>query len=159
MSKQALFIGTIASIITINSVLADTRTSTVTSRGYVDAEVAKKQDVIESAMIRPGSPLPWMDDSTAFTSIASYDDDDGLVANKIGILTRRRATSADTDPSYYFDLDDDTERAIAEKMVPTVAAVAGDIQDLNRNKQNELTCAGWPDGVAKIYENCWLWRK
>ena len=41
--KQALFIGAIASIIAINSVIADT---VVTSRGYVDAADALKQDKI-----------------------------------------------------------------------------------------------------------------
>ncbi len=86
-------------------------------------------------------------------------DDDGLVANKIGILTQSTAYSADNTPAHYFDLDNDTERAIAEKMVPTVAAVAGDIQDLERDKQNKLTCAGYPDGVPHTDENCWLWRK
>ena len=41
--KQALFIGAIASILTINSVIADT---TVTSRNYVDTQDALKQDKI-----------------------------------------------------------------------------------------------------------------
>ena len=46
MSKKPLLFGTIASIIAINSVLADTTTSTVTSRDYVDAQDALKQDKI-----------------------------------------------------------------------------------------------------------------
>ncbi len=41
--KQALFIGAIASILTINSVIADT---TITSKNYVDAQDALKQDKI-----------------------------------------------------------------------------------------------------------------
>ena len=41
--KQALFIGAIASVLTINSVLADT---VVTSRNYVDTQDALKQDKI-----------------------------------------------------------------------------------------------------------------
>ena len=156
MSKKTLLLGAIASIIAINSVFADT---TVTSRGYVDTEVAKKQDIIESAMIYPGTQLVWLGDEYGFTSIASYDDDNGLVANKYGILTMNMANSADTTASHFFNISDETEQAIAEKMVPTVAAVADEILELNRDKQNNLTCAGWPDGVARTEENCWLWRK
>ncbi len=70
MSKKPLLLGAIASIIAINSVFADT---TVTSRGYVDTEVAKKQDIIESAMVYPGTQLAWLGDEYGFTSIASYD--------------------------------------------------------------------------------------
>ena len=47
MRISILTIGAIASIIAINSVLADT-TSTVTSRGYVDAAVATKQNKIDA---------------------------------------------------------------------------------------------------------------
>ena len=43
MSKKTLFIGALASIIAINSVLADT---VVTSRNYVDTQDALKQDKI-----------------------------------------------------------------------------------------------------------------
>ncbi len=45
MSKKPLFIGAIASIIAINSVFADT---TVTSRNYVDTQVATKQNKIDA---------------------------------------------------------------------------------------------------------------
>ncbi len=157
MSKKPLFIGAIASIITINSVFADT---TVTSRGYVDTEVAKKQDIIESAMVNSGTVenRPWEDQ---LTSIASYDDDDGLVANKYGILTAELIDNAEMALSNYFgDLRyGSPELAHADKAVPTVAAVAEEFQFFYGAKQNELTCVGWPDGVARTEENCWLWRK
>ena len=50
MRISVLTIGAIASIIAINSVFADTTTSTVTSRDYVDAQDALKQDIIPTPM-------------------------------------------------------------------------------------------------------------
>ncbi len=55
MSKKSLFIGAVASIIAINSVFGDT-TSTVTSRGYVDAAVATKQPKIPAAGTNASTP-------------------------------------------------------------------------------------------------------
>ncbi len=156
MSKKPLFIGAVASIIAINSVLADT---TVTSRGYVDTEVAKKQDIIESAMVNSGTVenRPWEDQ---LTSIASYDDD-GLVANKYGILSQELIDNAEMALSNYFGYlrYGSPELAHADKAVPTVAKVVEEFRFFDSAKQNELTCAGYPDGVPHTDENCWLWRK
>ncbi len=153
MSKKPLFIGAVASIIAINSVFADT---TVTSRGYVDTEVAKKQDIIESAMI-PQTTDKLLQDT--LPSIASYDDEDGLVANKFGILTYPQLAWSETQLMYTFDLTDSQDLAFADRVVPTAAAVQDSLYTLYKTKANKMTCAGWPDGVQHMDENCWLWTK
>ena len=56
--------------------------------------------------------------------------------------------------NFYLSADDEIT-AFADKMVPTVAAVVGELW----NYQQRLTCAGWPDGVSHTDENCWLWSK
>ena len=155
MSKKTLFVGAIASIIAINSVIADT---TVTSRQYVDTEVAKKQDIIESAMI-PQTTSNLLQDQ--LPSIASYDedDDDGLVANKYGILTYPVVAYAETYLTNAFDLENPQDLAVADKVVPTAATVQDALQHLAEGKANKMTCAGWPDGVSHTVENCWLWQE
>ena len=55
MRISILTFGAVASIIAINSVFADT-TSTVTSRGYVDAAVATKQPKIPAAGTNASTP-------------------------------------------------------------------------------------------------------
>ena len=52
--KQALFIGAIASVLTINSVLATS--STVTSKDYVDAQDALKQNKIPATGTNASTP-------------------------------------------------------------------------------------------------------
>ncbi len=157
MRIPILTFGAIASVLTINSVIADT---TVTSKQYVDAEVAKKQDIIESAMVNSGTVpnRPWEDE---LTSVASYDDENGLVANEYGILTQELIDNAEMMMSNYFGelAYGSPELANADKAVPTVAAVAVEFESLYDFKQNKMTCAGWPDGVAQTDENCWLWDK
>ena len=155
MSKKTLFIGAIASIIAINSVSADT---TVTSKQYVDTEVAKKQDIIESAMI-PQTTSNLLQGQ--LPSIASYDedDDDGLVANKYGILTYPVVDYAETDLTDAFDLENPQDLAVADKVVPTAATVQNALQHLELRKADKMFCAGWPYGVSHTVENCWLWHK
>ncbi len=40
-------------------------------------------------------------------------------------------------------------------VIPTLTAVNAGVA----TKQDKMTCAGWPDGVAHTDENCWLWNK
>ena len=71
--KQALFIGAIASVITINSVLATT--STVTSRDYVDAQDALKQNKIPATGTNASTPG---DTVVTYTSIAGTIGERGI---------------------------------------------------------------------------------
>ncbi len=113
--KQALFIGAIASILTINSVLADT---TVTSKNYVDAEVAKKQNTIPVAGTNTANPG---------TSVVMYTNTAGTVGER-GIYSGGTYT-AGTD---------------ANNLV-TASALNGAVNNIPTITTSKLTCMDSPD--------------
>ena len=159
MSKQALFVGAIASVIAINSVFADT---TVTSRGYVDTEVAKKQDLIETNREYPWHyEMPnWQPEVNLVTT--SYNDNNEIVGNEYGILSRN-----DLLDGYWYGntilqrliatLSDDEGGRVIAGTVPSTYVVGEAVRDLDYKKQDKMVCAGWPDGVTQDDAHCWLW--
>ena len=155
MSKKTLLFGTIASIIAVNSVFADTTTSTVTSKNYVDAEVAKKQNIIETGLVDFENNWDGHYEINDMPALVSYETETGVVGNKYGIIAQSNVENwgFECDSFYCGPMRE------ADYLIPTAAAVQSGYGRLYDDKQNKMTCAGWPDGVAHTDENCWLWQK
>ena len=142
--KQALFVSAIASILTINSVMADT-TSTVTSRGYVDAAVATKQNKIDAT-------------GANFTngSVVETTGTDGVVTQR-GIFNPE--TDAETDP---FDGSVWPKQGHANDLV-TAGPIYEQINDTayivkNHTHKIRQECAEYvANAEQKTPENCLLW--
>ena len=104
MSKKTLFIGTIASIIAINSVLADATTQTVTTQNYVDTNFQTK--------------IP----ANTNGSIVTYTDTAGTVGLR-GVWDNDAETAFN---NYYDIIDAYPEYADAMKgLVPTMSGLTG----------------------------------
>ena len=154
MSKP-LFIGAIASIIAINSVFADT---TVTSRQYVDTEVAKKQNIISTGLVDFENNWDGHHEINDMPALVSYETETGVVGNKYGIITQSNVENW----SFECDSFNCGPMEEADYLIPTAAAVKSGYSSLYNDimgKQDKMTCAGWPDGVTQNDANCWLWRK
>lgn len=133
--KQALFIGAIASVLTLNNAMA-TGENTVTSKSYVDAQDATKQDIISM----PG----------AEGFIMIYDGIDEETGQSM-------FNAREMYPDVSLDQWDGTGKQTGG-MIPNVDSVWLALQD----RQAKMTCAGWPDSVAvadRTDANCWLWNK
>lgn len=89
MSKKLLF-ATIASVLTLNA-FADSKT--ITTQGYVDAQDALKQDLIDADM------MEYEDTGISFPTVVTYDSTDGVTGTKYGIL--------DDVQSHWDELNDD----------------------------------------------------
>lgn len=167
MSKKALLLGAIASIIAINSVFADT---TVTSKAYVDnqdnaiynyvdEELQTKQDLIETDedtwTQRSGGGHQYM----ASAPLATFDGD-LWQGNQYQVFERivndPENHSADQWATLEPFLTEEWQPA-GWATVPTTYTVAQAIQAVKN--AGTMTCAGYPDGVPHTDENCWLWRK
>ena len=136
MRISILTIGAVASIIAINSVSADT-TSTVTSRGYVDAEVAKKQNII------PEAYMNYEENGTGET-VVTY-------TNNAGVLGEREIMNSIYDYDYTMPKHSDW----------LVSAGALD-EAIKRNKYGvynvaQKICTEWVAGQAQTDANCLLW--
>lgn len=135
--KQALFIGAIASVLTLNNAMA-LGENTVTSKSYVDARDATKQDIISM----PG----------AEGFIMIYDGIDEETGQSM-------FNAREMYPDVSLDQWDGTDKQTG-RMIPGVNSVWTALQD----RQAKMTCAGWPDGTTQYDAthtdaNCWLWRK
>lgn len=159
MRISILTFGALASIIVINSVVADT---VVTSRGYVDAEIAKKQDLIE---VSDGNWYPnWQPDDTLVTGYSGGESGD-VVGNQYAILDYSSAPYSATKPSGDIDyaetfrefIADEDGESLARFTVPNTRFVGAAVSQVNYDAT--MRCAGWPAGVANTDENCWLWYK
>ncbi len=129
MSKKSLFIGAIASIIAINSVFADTK-STVTSRGYVDAQDALKQNKIPAAGTNAATPG---DTVVTYTSTG-----DGTIGER-GIFD-----GADT-----YDLLTDSNKLVTAGLVQSATNC------IYQNLQ-QMECTEWVANADHTDENCLL---
>ena len=116
MRIPILTFGAFASIIAINSVLADT---VVTSKQYVDTEVAKKQNTIPVAGTNTANPG---------TSVVMYTNTAGTVGER-GIYSDSTNYTAGTD---------------ANKLV-TASALNGAVSNLPTMTTSKLTCVDSPD--------------
>ncbi len=143
MSKKPLFIGAIASIIAINSVFADT-TSTVTSRGYVDTQVATKQTKIDAT----GANFPN-------GSVVETTGTEGVVTQR-GIFNP--STDAETDP---FDGTVWPKQGHANDLV-TAGPIYEQINDTayivkSHTHKIRQECAEYVANAEQTPENCLLW--
>ena len=75
--NNILLFAAIASILTLNA-FADSKT--ITTQGYVDAQDALKQDLIDADM------MEYEDTGISFPTVVSYDSTDGVTGTKYGIL-------------------------------------------------------------------------
>ena len=116
MSKKLLLLGAIASIIAINSVFGDT---TVTSKDYVDTEVAKKQNTIPAAGTNTG---------TAGTAVVTYTNTAGTVGER-GIY----------DGSGTYNSTNDANK------LATASALNSAINNLPTIETSKMVCEDSPD--------------
>ena len=175
--KQALFIGAIASVLTLNNAMA-TGENTVTSKSYVDARDATKQDLIpsknvtttisETSMSVPSVVLYPANGQNAGsigeTGFVSKDIADaksqelqiGTISDNIGGVYS----------SYYGWLVSPSGKggnSVGDYAV-SGATLAYAMELLHSMKSEPMVCAGWPDGTTQYDsthtdENCWLWYK
>ena len=169
MRISILTFGAIASIIVINSVVADT---VVTSRGYVDAEVAKKQDKL------PSKNVTTIIDETEMEvpSIVLYPADGENAGNvgEIGFVSKEIADAKAEELQLGEGGDYVEKYSLYEGWLSSPSGKSGrDVGDyavsgatlanamriLYNLKADRMLCVGWPDGVEHTDENCWLWEK
>ena len=129
--------------------------NTVTSKSYVDAQDALKQDVIDTDMIDiEVADKNGGTQTVSLPALVSYDSGNGgLTGDQFGIWSTSTPMPINgVDPSDY------------DKIIPTFGLVSSAVDEWLEIKQNKMTCAGWPDG-ATSYDtthtdaNCWLWYK
>jgi hypothetical protein len=111
---------------------------TVASKAYVDT----KQDKITTDLVTFREPEEQIDYTVP--SLVSYGtgtgNADGILGNKIGILGRDQNWGGLY--SYEFlDMADDEESGYLDNFVPTVRAVAKNLSNLHRTKQDKLPAA------------------
>ena len=148
--KQALFIGAIASVLTLNNAIA-TGENIVTSKSYVDARDALKQDMLsanDSETYPGGSVVTYgaVDGEPGAMQVYGLGAylDDQLPEEKTVILSELGYTQEDLEAE--------------DSILPTLAQFEY-LNLLIQKKETAMTCAGWPDGVAHTHANCWLWNK
>ena len=148
MSKT-LLLGAIASIIAINSVLADT---VVTSRNYVDTQVATKQNKIDAT-------------GANFTNGSVVE-----TTSTPGVVTQR----AIFDPGTNFDWDTNEVASghegdlVTADIYPAVGEMYNQIQEIQNNMPDfddlpkttttNKVCTEWVAGQAQTDANCLLWN-
>ena len=138
MRIPILTFGAIASILTINSVMADT-TSTVTSRGYVDAAVATKQNKIDAT-------------GANFTNGSVVE-----TTGTDGVVTQRGIFNPETD----FDFQNNMITAGHEGDLVTadIYSVVGEIyNNMPQTVTTNRVCTEWVANAAHTDANCLLWN-
>ncbi len=187
MSKKSLLLGAIASIIAINSVLADT---TVTSRNYVDTQVATKQNKIDAtgANFTNGSVVETTSTPGVVTQRAIFDPETGMIfPESLGdplsfnddhendlltagsvmplllALQGTRGTVAVRGPLGF----PDSERGIYDGSTTydsstdadklVTASVVQNATNLPTKTVTYKTCTRWVDGQSHTDANCLLW--
>ncbi|MBO4700394.1 MAG: hypothetical protein J5620_01450, partial [Alphaproteobacteria bacterium] len=133
--KQALFIGAIASVLTINSVLATT--STVTSRDYVDAQDALKQNKI---------PATGTNASTPGDTVVTY-------TSTAGTIGERWICDAEA----YDDDDCDDTALVTTNVISSVLDYVDAQINLPETTVTYKTCTEW-SGTPHTDANCLLWN-
>ena len=144
MRIPILTFGAIASILTINSVMADT-TSTVTSRGYVDAAVATKQNKIGAtgANFTNGSVVETtgtegvVTQRGIFNPATDFDEEEGGVAD-----------------GHEGDLV--TAGLVVSKINEVYDALYDEVENMPTTTVAYKTCTEW-SGTPHTDANCLLW--
>ena len=148
MIKKSFLLGAIASIIAINSVMADT---TVTSKQYVDTT---RQATI---------PVAGTNANTPGSTVVTYTDTAGTIGER-GIFN----------PETDFDLQNNTIAPghegdlVTAGIFPDVGRMYNQIREIQNNMPDfddlpettvtYKTCTEWLDGAAHTDQNCILWN-
>lgn len=151
MSKTLLF-SVIASVLATG---AYATSATVTSRDYVDAADALKQDLIDTDMVEiEVADKHGGTNVASLPALVSYDSNNGgITGNYFGVwaTSEEQAINGVNDSDY-------------DKIIPTLGLVDYKINEALEQTENKMSCAGWPDGATTYNathtdENCWLWNK
>ncbi len=153
--KQALFIGAIASILTINSVLADT---VVTSRNYVDTQDALKQDKITAGTT--GSVVTYngaQNGQTQFSERGIFNPETDFDFNNNEVATGHEGdlVTADIYPAVghmYNQVGD-----IYNQINVLGAQIQQATNNLPETTVTYKTCVGW-NSEFHTDNNCILWN-
>ena len=146
-TKSYLFAGIMAAIISNNAMA--TGENTVTSKSYVDAMDATKQNLITTGMLE----ITDKSGTTYLPTLVSYDSTDGLLGNQIGILQDGNADSINS-----------LVPSIRTSVVPSAHIVKDTIDNMVSFKQNKIPKSGYSsvDNIEPFYSgngtssNDWL---
>ena len=166
MRISVLTIGAVASVLTLNA-FADTTSSTVTSKNYVDAQDALKQDIIAG---HPTGRYP--------NSVVTDTTTDGTIDKRV-VLAVNNGFRGDVDmwgSALYQGQLVDLLTDQAENVGLTADDLKGGVVSAGvldtafgaalsyiNYKQTKKVCVGWPDGTTvadatHTDANCWLWN-
>ncbi len=153
MSKKTLFIGAIASIIAINSVLADT---VVTSRNYVDTQDALKQDKITAGTT--GNVVTYngtQNGQAQFSERGIFNYETSGTVNEYGEYNLAQG--------HENDLIDAQEYVILMNSYEEFATGVNDniidaINNLPETTTTNKVCTEWVAGQSHTDANCLLWN-
>ncbi len=151
MSKKSLFIGAVASIIAINSVLADT---VVTSRNYVDTQDALKQDKITAGTT--GNVVTYngtQNGQAQFSERAIFDPDTNFDYENNEVVSGHEGdlVTADIYPAVvdiYNQMDDIYNQIQQATNLPTITTSKMTCVDLP-------DCTLWTMADQTVYGQCW----
>ncbi len=138
MSKQALFIGAVASIITINSVFADT---TVTSKQYV---YTTRQATIPAAGTNANTPG---------STVVTYTGTAGQIGER-GIFN----PETDFDEDMEIVSGHEGDLVTEDFIVPAVNNLMWQMDDMPTKYTTNKVCVGWIEGLSHTDSNCILWN-
>ena len=127
--KQASFIGAIASVLSIN---AYATSSTVTSKDYVDAQDALKQDTIPEAGVNA-------DENGGGESVVTYTDAEGVLGER-GICDSNANADGGCDDNFLVTRD-----------------LLRNVENLPTRTVTYKTCYEW-SGTPHTDANCILWN-
>ena len=168
--KRTFLFATIASILSINAYAVS---ATVTSKDYVDAADATKQDKLPSKNVTTTIDETEMD----VPSIVLYPADGENAGNvgEIGFVSKEIADAKSEelqidesggDYSQTYSLYEGWLSSPSGKSGRNVgdyavsgATLAYAMRILYNLKADRMLCVGWPDGVEHTDENCWLWEQ
>jgi hypothetical protein len=147
MIKKSLLLGAIASIIAINSVLADT---TVTSKTYVDNQddaLYNELDEIKQDIV----PVAGTNASTPGSAVVTYTGTAGQIGER-GIL----------EPGQLLDMQTDANKLVTVGQVSyALGQVSEQIEQathLPRTTTTNKVCTEWVSGQSHTDANCLLWN-
>ncbi len=143
MSKKLFLFGTIASVIAINSVFADT---IVTSQSYVDNRDALKQDKITAGTT--GNVVTYngtQNGQAQFSERAIFDPDTNFDYENNEVATGHEG-----------------DLVTAESIFPAMGSLYQQIEqvtnDLPTTTTTKKVCTEWVSGQSHTDENCLLWN-
>ena len=140
MNTKTFIFAEIIAAITTNA-LAEGGQNIMTSKSYVDAQDALKQDTITTGLVSLGDD--WIEDLPA---LVSYDTTSGLVGNKYGILDYNGSYNYVDDGWNNYQEDDETNL-----LIPTVGAVGRELQNIWNNMPSAFSWTNTETAAVNNY--------